>query len=1200
MTEITETRLVLDFEPNTSTRRTDRPDAGPALQIHLLGGVRASRADGDPIDIGPAKCQALLAALALSPGSTVPVARLVELIWGDERPRTAEKTLQSYATQLRKGLGPERIMRVGAAYRLDIDPDGVDVGRFERRLGAGDVAGALSEWGGPPLAGLEPAGLAGAVAGLTEQWLGAVETDLEEAVAHDPAGSIGRLTELTAGHPFREGLWALFMTALYATGRQAEALAAYGRARTHLVEELGVEPGPRLRHLEAQILNQADDLDSQVPTPRSQSTRTETIPAGTVTFAFTDVEDSTGLWANDRVAMAKSISRHEEIVVAATTANGGHIFAAGGDSFGVAFHRADQAAIWAQEVQAALTAEPWSPAAPIAVRIGLNTGEAEERGDNYFGPPVNVAARIANAGHGRQTLVSSITAALLQGHDLRQLGPIHLDGVQDDQVLWQLGPGDHPPLRVEDAWRGNLPRPSTRLIGRDDLIENTVDAIREGPIVTLVGPGGIGKTSVALAAARVAADELRASAWLVELADITSSDDVIRAVADQLNLKEIPGRALLDSVVIALRHRRALLVLDNCEHVIDGAAEVADALAWATGLGTSADEAPPTGLRVLTTSREGLGLAGEQVIVVGPLDSERHGVELFNQRASSVDRTFDSETNHTVVAEICRRLDGVPLAIELAAARVRTLAPDDLVKRLDDSFRVLSGGRRRSVERHRTLRTTIRWSYDLLSPTEQLVFQRLSIFAGFFDLAAAEAVVAGEAGDDGAQDGAGAGDPPVDRADVNSVLGDLVERSMVQAESGSHGRRFRLLEIMRQFGAEQLAERGSTDAIAQRHASYVAEEATRLGHMLADWREVEGAARLAELWPNLRAAFDWAESSHDVDLAVRLVNPIAVQTFTRRGMGEIADWAARLLAMANPDDEETITLGLLWSAFHYSMTHDREAFARLEERYGRPDNLRARAAHMAVMDETMASIDLSPKVAEEFRRRGDSYLASLFDIFVAGSHLGVGNLDEAMERAKVLVNRFKETGPATFYNWAVYLQAAAIEFGGDRARAEELYDLAVAVQVPPRTNSPNEVLSARVDFRNGRHRAAFARLRDYARDLAEVSNLSAAGFLSIEFVNMMMASGRLDEAAKVLGYLDRTGILDVEGPAFRLLVVDSSALVDENAEAADIRRSVAETDGIGDRWGLDTIASILDQILDEPLTGGPDQSQLGTTRPTLE
>jgi len=260
------------------------------VRIGLFGGVSATTDGGEPLDIGPAKCQTVLAVLALSAGSAVPVTRLVQLVWGAAPPRTAEKTLQSYVVRLRAGLGADSIVRIGAAYRLAVPGDAVDVARFRRQLDSGNVEAALAEWTGTPLAGLDAHGLTPIVDGLVEQWLGAVETDLGRRVEADPPGVIGPLTELTADHPFREGLWALLMTALYRVGRQADALAAFQLARGHLVEQLGVEPGPRLKDLESRILDHDERLRGSAPAAGAAAH-----PTGTVTFAFCEVEDAARL-----------------------------------------------------------------------------------------------------------------------------------------------------------------------------------------------------------------------------------------------------------------------------------------------------------------------------------------------------------------------------------------------------------------------------------------------------------------------------------------------------------------------------------------------------------------------------------------------------------------------------------------------------------------------------------------------------------------------------------------------------------------------------------------------------------------------------------------------------------------------------------------------------------------------------------------
>ena len=646
------------------------------MRIRLLGEVGVVTDQGKPVDVGPAKCRAVLAALALSTGTAVPEWRLAELVWGEDPPRTAARTLQSYVVRLRKGLGRDAIVRVGAAYRLDVPADSVDVLRFQRLIDAGEVEAALAEWTGLPLAGLVAPGLAAIVDGLAERWLVAVEAGMERRVEADAAAAIGPLTELTARYPAREGLWVLLMTALYRAGRQADALTAYRTVRRYLIEDLGVEPGPRLRELQARILGQDDRL----------------VPAG--------------------------------------------------------------------------------PAA---------------------------------AGRG-----------------------------------------------------GNLPPRLGRLIGREKDLEVVADALAAFPVVTLVGPGGIGKTRLALAAARRAGTD---AAWLVDLAEIASAGDVPRAVAGTLGVKEGPAPA----IVAALRPRRMLLVLDNCEHLVDGAAELAQAIA----------EGCPE-VRILATSRQHLGLSHgfERLIAVAPLDPGGAGAELFNERAGAVSPAFDAQAWRQAVVAICRHLDGVPLAIELAAARTTSLTPADIAGRLDDHLRLLARGRRAGAERHRTLRATVQWSYDLLSPSARRLFQQLSVFVGPFDLAATQTVAA---------------DPAIPADEVGDLLSDLAERSMLAVEPGPFSGRFRLLETMRQFAAGELASSGDAGQVAGRHARWCLGQAARIQRLLAGPDETEGAARLDELWPNYRAAFDWACSAGDLHLAYALVRPVVVE-IVRRGRTEIGDW----------------------------------------------------------------------------------------------------------------------------------------------------------------------------------------------------------------------------------------------------------------------------------------------------------------------
>lgn len=1120
------------------------------MQICLLGGVRIIGADGAPIDPGPAKCQELLAALAVDADTAVPVSTLIELLWRDNPPRTAEKTLQTYVARLRKSIGHDAIARVGNAYRLEMPADSIDVNRFRRHLAQGDTRGALDEWVGLPLAGLDAEGLAPVVDGLIEEWLAAIEADLEHTVNRDPLAAVGTLTQLTASHPFREGLWALLMTALYKVGRQAEALDAFRKARTHLVEELGVEPGPRLRELESLILTQ----DEQLGTGHRRPASAGAIPTGTITFGFCDVQGSTQMWATQHDKTSTAIVRYEELVRLAVADNDGFVFATGGDSFGVAFHRVRDAASWADQLHLALAEEPWADGAEITIRIGLHTGDAEERDDNFYGPSVNLASRIAAAGHGGQTLLSEATAALLDSVDLVDLGAHRFDGIATEQHVQQLGTGEFPPLRTVSDRVGNLPQTTDRLIGRATILSAITDELLTSPIVTLVGPGGIGKTRLALEAGRVAGATYPGGVWFVELAAVSASADVARAVADSLEVQETSGRSVMMAIAGFLDERDALLVLDNCEHVIDGAADLARSVTEACA-----------GLTLLATSREGLGLAGEQLIAIGPLDAESAGVELFNVRASAADRSFDAVASHGSVEEICRRLDGVPLAIELAAARVRSHSPADLVERLGDSFRLLTGGRRTSVERHRTLRATVQWSYDLLSPAEQRLFRRLSIFSGSFDLRAAEIV---------------ASDDELDIVDVSGLVGDLVERSMVTVESGRSGRRFRLLETMRQFGAEHLADAGKSNALGRQHAHYVVAEVDRIGKLLAGPAEFDGASDLVELWPNLRAAVDWAITSGEVGLTTRLIGPIATQAFVRRGVGELVDWVERLLAITDPDDSATIELGLLWASLHHAMTQDRAAFARLVERYGAPDMVLANFARVIMDDDEGEIVSTAEEAIAEVRARGEEHVAGLFEIFKGGNLLGAGRMDEAETYIAGLLERFRRSAPPTYVNWALFMLASIAAIKGDVERAEELYEESISVAVPPRTNSPNETLEARFAFRRGDHRRAFTLLRSYVEELLEVGNMSGVGLISIEFINMLIATDRLREAGTVAGYLDTSGMLDVEGPGFKTLLRDSLATIEADSVATDARIEAAGR-SLEAHDGMKMIRNLLDGLLDE-------------------
>jgi predicted ATPase len=530
--------------------------------------------------------------------------------------------------------------------------------------------------------------------------------------------------------------------------------------------------------------------------------------------------------------MGVALERHNTIVRGAIEEAGGYVFATGGDGYSAAFARAGDAVSAALRAQASLDAEMWPERATIKVRVALHTGEVTEREGDYFGTPVNQVARLMALGHGGQIICSASTAGLLTGEvPLLDLGEHRLRDLSATQQVFQVGEGRFPALRSVDVVPGNLPTVLTELVGRREDIAALVELLEHDRFVTLTGVGGVGKTRLALAVAAANALNFPDGCWLAELAPAGSSDEVTRAVASAMG---VPASDLM-ALSRFLADRRTLIVLDNCEHVLGEAADLAEAVLRAG-----------TETAILATSREPLGVAGEVVRGVRSLTvplpaasvseaADAAAVRLFVARASSAVGGFvlDEHNVESVVA-ICRQLDGIPLAIELAAARVRGMVPSEIARRLGERFRLLAASRG-SVERHRTLLGAVSWSHDLLSEPERIVFRRLGVFPASFDLAATE-VVAGE------------GDSSIDV--VVCVL-HLVDRSLIVFDPATE--RYRLLETLREFATDRLAEAAETEEIRDRHAEFYLRIAGEQGDMLSDaaFRRIE-----TEL-DNLRAVAEW-------------------------------------------------------------------------------------------------------------------------------------------------------------------------------------------------------------------------------------------------------------------------------------------------------------------------------------------------------
>lgn len=584
------------------------------------------------------------------------------------------------------------------------------------------------------------------------------------------------------------------------------------------------------------------------------------LPTGTVTLLLADVEGSTRLWETRPEHMRSAIALLDEVLRELTEVHSGvrPVEQGEGDSFVLAFARASDAVACALSLQRA-------PLAPLRLRIGVHTGEIELRDEgNYFGPTINRTARLRDLAHGGQTVMSAATEAMVVDHLpadawLTDLG-IHplRDLPRPERVVQLCHPdvcNEFPPLRVTAATAQRLPRPLTSFVGRAREKQELCDLVTSNRLVTLTGAGGVGKTRIALEVAHEVKRQFPDGVWWVDLASLTDQRVVPLAVARTVGLPDQPGRSTVDTLVTFGGDRRILLVFDNCEHLLDACGELIAALI---------DRCPA--LTILATSREPVGVAGEFVWRVPSLPLDSEAVELFVDRARRTRPDFRLvEDSARVVTEVCRRLDGMPLAIELAAARVRTLTLTQIRDSLHDRFRLLTGGSRTAVRRQQTLRASVEWSHALLTEPERVLFRRLAAFMNGFDLDAAQAV--------GADDDA-------ERVHILDLLSLLVDKSLVVAEDADRVMRYRFLETVRQFALEKLSESGEADAVRTRHRDHYATIAVGLAAADSPGREqlIEWAENEID---NLRAAYSWSRETNDFENGLLLATSLQDVWFRR-------------------------------------------------------------------------------------------------------------------------------------------------------------------------------------------------------------------------------------------------------------------------------------------------------------------------------
>jgi predicted ATPase len=578
---------------------------------------------------------------------------------------------------------------------------------------------------------------------------------------------------------------------------------------------------------------------------------------------FSDIEGSTRLLRRLPDVYPDLLAAHHSLVREAFGRHGGYEVDMQGDAFFVTFGSANDAVAAAADVQRALSTHVWPGGHEIRIRIGLHTGEPDFADGRYVGIDVHHGARVMAAGHGGQVLVSAATRALLDERvRLRDLGEHRLKDLSEPQHLYQLeidGPAsEFPPLKTLDNRPTNLPAVTSTFIGRERELGDVESLLarRELRLLTLTGPGGTGKTRLALQAAADRIETFPGGVFLVSLASVRDPEAVVPAVARTLGLREFPGETMLETLTEYVRDRELLLVLDNLEQVVAAAPAIASLLASAPGL------------HVLATSRVPLNLSGERTYAVPELE-DSDAVTLFVERAQAASADFVlTPQNAGVVAQICARLDGLPLAIELAAPRVRSLTPAALLSRLDQRLAVLTGGVQDVDERQRTLRATIEWSHDLLPEDEQALFARLGVFVGGCRLDAAEALC-----DLGPR--------------VLDGLGSLVDQSLLRRRIDSDGEpRFWMLETIREYACELLGSSGDLEAARRRHANFYAEEAERLEVDSRTGDKPGFLGRLDDDYANLGAAIDFARNTRDGELLLRLVTPLWTFWSTRGYIAE--------------------------------------------------------------------------------------------------------------------------------------------------------------------------------------------------------------------------------------------------------------------------------------------------------------------------
>ncbi len=845
------------------------------------------------------------------------------------------------------------------------------------------------------------------------------------------------------------------------------------------------------------------------------------------TFLFCDVERSTELWEQDERWMSAAIREEERLVSDIVRSNFGVVIKFMGDGCCARFDSVRSATHAALEIQRRITLGG-GPLSPLSVRVGLHTGEAEWRDGDYYGRTLNMAARIMDTAYGGQIVASNVVAALLgsasvPGLRLQDMGEFRLRGFSQPERLYLLVhpdvSNDHVRLRVSGQLMDNIPSTSGALIGRDADVAEVAALSGAQRLVTLHGPGGVGKTRLAIAVAERTIRTYRHGACFCDLAPVTHGDSCLPAIATALGVQLEPGRATMASITDFLGPRELLLVFDNCEHIIDPVAALATRIL-----------AECRGVHILATSRESLGLSGEYTYIVTPLEVSSDGDEgghwspaelLLLERAVAANSQFTvSPATRPLLGEICRRLDGLPLAIELAAARFRTLAPFDILERLDDRFDFLCSSGRTGVGRQETLRATVAWSYDLLSPVEQRLFTRLSVFVGGFSLDAALALGAVEGGS---------------RQHTGDVVSSLVVKSMLGLRRDDHRTRYRMNETLREFGAVELDAQAQREVVQGEFIGYFCTTAARARLGSGTREEATWAHWLEDEIDNLRLVRSLLGARGDRTRLCTFLADLFDLALWRMHY-EVGDWCADALRLAGVEDEDRYGEVAATAAYRCwargeiaeAMHIERDARA-LEAARGRPPTLRLHdiAASLAVY---RGEWDQARQLASEWCRlaeaRGDLVGLTRATFTTAIVAAACGDQDGAHVHARSTLRLGESLDCPTAVAWGLHAMGQALRFQ-DAAKAAQYFADSAATARSVRNHlqagvALREVADLKVAA--GDRAGALTSYRDVIRHWRHEDDWANEWLTLLKLSPLLLECGREEEAAMAVFAVARTAL----------------------------------------------------------------------------